>query len=131
MHPDRGTVRTYRRSDGLSTRTNSQNTFICQSTDTNDSPRDLLHGPITWNPPRTRPYSKLLLRLRLFLCLRLRPRASPPPSQSPRALHRCLKSPPIVTSGIKHWLHNWHLNLCAGSLFRLDSTQFVFNLIIP
>ena len=47
MHPDRVIVRTYRHSDGISTRPNDQNTLTCQSSDTNNTPRDPLHGPVT------------------------------------------------------------------------------------
>ena len=47
MHPYRLKVCTYRRSDGLPTRPDNQNTFISQSTDTNDALRDPLHGPVT------------------------------------------------------------------------------------
>ena len=69
MHPDRGIVSTYRRSYGLSTRPDDHNSLTRQSIDTNDAPRDPLHGPVTWNPVRTRPYSTL--QLRLHLCIRL------------------------------------------------------------
>ena len=79
MHPYRGIVRTYRRSDGPSTRTDDQKTLTCQSADTNDAPRNPLQGPITWNLAQTRPYSmlhlRLHIRLRLHLRLRLRVRA--------------------------------------------------------
>ena len=47
MHPDRVIARTDRRSDVLSTRPDYQNTLTCQSADTNDAPRDPLHGPVT------------------------------------------------------------------------------------
>ena len=47
MHPDRGIVLTYRRSDGLSTIPNDHNTLTCQSSNTNDTPRDPLHVHIT------------------------------------------------------------------------------------
>ena len=50
MHPDIGIVRTYRRSDGLYTRPDKQNTLTCQSVDTNDAPRDPLIGPVTTAP---------------------------------------------------------------------------------
>ena len=76
MHPDRGIVRTYRNSYGLSTRPDNHTTLTHRSADTNDAPKDPLHGPVTWNRARTRPYSTLRLRLRL------RPRASPPLSRS-------------------------------------------------
>ena len=46
MHPDRGIARTYRRSDGLSKRPDDHNTLTRQSADTNDAPKDPLHGPI-------------------------------------------------------------------------------------
>ena len=54
MHLDRVIVRTYRRSDVLSTIPDDQNTLTCQYVDTNDTLRDPLHGPITsfpFNPP--------------------------------------------------------------------------------
>ena len=47
MHPDRGIVRMYRRSDGLYTIPGDHNTLTCQSADTNNAPRDPLHSPIT------------------------------------------------------------------------------------
>ena len=47
MHPDRGIVCTYIMSDGISTKPDDQNTLTCQSTDTNDAPRNPLHGPVT------------------------------------------------------------------------------------
>ena len=53
MHPDRGLVRKYRRSDGLSMIPDSPNTFTCQSNNTkkcSKGPR--LLGPVTWNPDR-------------------------------------------------------------------------------
>ena len=46
MHPYIGIVRTYRRSEDLSTRPDDQNTLTRQSSDTNDAPRDPLHDPI-------------------------------------------------------------------------------------
>ena len=46
MHPDRGIVRTYRRSEGLSTRPDDSNTLTRQSVDANDAPRDPLHIPV-------------------------------------------------------------------------------------
>ena len=59
MHPERGIVRTYRQSDGLSMITDDQNTLTRQSPNTNDAPRDPLLGPVTWNPAHTRPYFTL------------------------------------------------------------------------
>ena len=47
MHPDRGTVRTYRRSDGLYTIPDDQNTLTLQSANTNDAPKYPLLGPVT------------------------------------------------------------------------------------
>ena len=47
MHPYRGILCTYRRSDGLSTIPEYHNTLTIQSSDTNNDPRDLLHGPVT------------------------------------------------------------------------------------
>ena len=41
MHLDRGIVHTYRRSDGLFTRPDDQNTITRQSSDTSNTPRDL------------------------------------------------------------------------------------------
>ena len=49
MHPDREIGRMYRWSDGLSTRPDDLNTFTLQSSGTNNTARDLLHGPVTWN----------------------------------------------------------------------------------
>ena len=47
MHLDRGIVEKYKRSDGLSKILDNQNTLTWKSADTNDAPRDTLHGPIT------------------------------------------------------------------------------------
>ena len=47
MHPDRGIVRTYRQSDGLSTIPEDNNTLTHQSSDTNDTSRETLHDPVT------------------------------------------------------------------------------------
>ena len=47
MHPDRGIVRTYRQTDGLSTIPDDQNTLTHQSSDMNDAPRDLPYVPVT------------------------------------------------------------------------------------
>ena len=77
MHPDRVIVRVYRQSDGLSTRPDEQNTLTRQYVNTNDTPRDPLHDPVTCNHSQTQPYSTLRLRLRLRL--RLCPHASLPP----------------------------------------------------
>ena len=48
MCPDIGIVRMYRLSDGLSMTPDEQNTLTCQYADTNDSPSDPLHGPVTY-----------------------------------------------------------------------------------
>ena len=53
-----------------------------------------LPGPDRWNPACFTD----MLRLRL----RLRARAYPTPSQSMQERHRCIKSPPSVTSYIRH-----------------------------
>ena len=47
MYPDRGIVRTYRLSDGLSTRPDDQNTLTRQSVDKINGPRDPRHVPVT------------------------------------------------------------------------------------
>ena len=49
MHPDRGIVHTYIRSDGLSTIPDDQNTLTRQSVDKNDTPRYPLLVPVTHN----------------------------------------------------------------------------------
>ena len=49
MHPYRGIVRTYIRSYGLSMISDNPNTLTVQSSGTNNTPRDLLHGTVT-NP---------------------------------------------------------------------------------
>ena len=69
MHPGREMVRTYRWSYVLSKRPDNQNNLTCQSDYTNDTPRYPLHGPVTWKPVRTRPYSMLRQCLRLRICL--------------------------------------------------------------
>ena len=65
MSPDVGIINKYRWSDRLYTGTDNPNTLTRQSATMNDTPRDPLHGPVTWNPSRTRHYSTLLLRLHL------------------------------------------------------------------
>ena len=102
MHIDRGIVRTYRRSDGLSTRTDDQNTLTRQSANKNDVPRESLHGPVTSNPARKRPYSMLRLRLRLQLRLCLRHQSvtittsTVPLRQEPT--HSCIGYPTLARS---------------------------------
>ena len=49
MHSYIGIVRTYIRSDGLSTRLDDQNILTSQSADTNESPRDPLLGHLKCN----------------------------------------------------------------------------------
>ena len=135
MHPDRCIVRTYRWSDGLSTRPDNQNILTCQSVNTKDAPRDPLHGPITCSPDQPRPYSMLRIRLCLRLRLLLRPRASPPPSQSQRALYRCVKSPHTVVSVIlhqpchRHQKFRWaHFSTWFDSQFSVWLESIVFSI---
>ena len=49
MHPYRVIVSNHRRSDGLSTIPDEQNTLTCLSADMNDAPKDPLLGHLTWN----------------------------------------------------------------------------------
>ena len=56
MHPYRGILRMEKWSDGLSTIPGDPNTLTRQSSGTNDAPRDLLHGLVTWNTSRHGPY---------------------------------------------------------------------------
>ena len=37
----------------------------------------------------------------------------PPMKWSPRELHRCVKRPPIVPSGIWSWRRHWHQKFCT------------------
>ena len=63
IYPDRGIVCTYRRSEGLSTRIDFPNTLTTQSVGTNDALQVPASCPMTWNPVRSCPRSKLRLRL--------------------------------------------------------------------
>ena len=56
MQPYIGKVLTYRQSYTISKRPYIQNTLTHQSADMNNATRDPFHGPVTWNPYRTRPY---------------------------------------------------------------------------
>ena len=49
-------------------RPDDQNILTCQYADTNNAPRESLHGLVTWNPAQTRTYStpRICLRLRLL-----------------------------------------------------------------
>ena len=49
MKPDREIVRMYRWSDNISTILDDSNKLTQQSVGTNDTPRDLLHVPITYH----------------------------------------------------------------------------------
>ena len=71
MHLDRVIVRIYIRSDGICKILDDSNTLTCHYAITNNSPRYLLHGPVTCNPARLMG----TLRLRLFIQLRLSSRA--------------------------------------------------------
>ena len=55
MYPERGIVRTDRRSDGISKIPDDPKSLTCQSASTNDAPRDLILGPVTWNPAQHGP----------------------------------------------------------------------------
>ena len=44
-----------KRSDSLFTIPDDPNTLTCQSFTKNDTPRDPLHGSVTWNHAQTRP----------------------------------------------------------------------------
>ena len=61
MHPDRGIFHIQRLSDGISMILDKLNTLNCQSDGMDDSPRDLLHGPVTSDTARTQPRSTLRL----------------------------------------------------------------------
>ena len=63
IYPDRGIVCTYRRAEGLSTRIDFPNTLTTQSVGTNDALQGPASWPMTWNPVRSCPRSKLRLRL--------------------------------------------------------------------
>ena len=93
MHPDRGIVRTYRRSDSLSTRPDDHNTLTCQSSNTNDAPREKLLVPVTWNTYLIQPNLRYTY---VYVYVYV-----PPKSQSPREICRWVKSLPIVMSGIR------------------------------
>ena len=98
MHSDRVIVRTYIRSDGISTIPDDQNTHISQSDDMNNAPRDPLHVPVTWNPARTQPYSTLRLRIRLRLRLQsITITASTAPLRQ-EPYHCCIRYPTLVRS---------------------------------
>ena len=97
MHPDRGIVRTDRQLDGISTRPDGPNTLIVQSAGINGAPGDPLRGPVTCNPSWTRPNIHHVY---------VYGPGTPPTSQSTRALCHCVNVPPIVASGIQHYLHH-------------------------
>ena len=67
MHPDRRTVRMYRRSYGLFTRPDNQNTLTHWYADKNDASRDPRRELVTCNSVVTRPYSILWLCLCIHL----------------------------------------------------------------
>ena len=96
MHPDRVTVRMYRRPEGLSTRPDDQTTLTCQSANTNDAPRDPLHGSVTWDPVRTQTYSKLRLRIALRLQSITITTITAPLRQDPT--HCCIRYPTLAQS---------------------------------
>ena len=102
MHQDRVIVHIYRHPDGLSTIPDDQTTLTRQSADTNDAPRDPLHGPVTWNHDRTHHYSTL------HLCLRLQSVTITASTvllrQEPA--HRCIRYPtlaPSSASAVPSW----------------------------
>ena len=90
MHPNIGIVHTCRHSDSISMRPDGLNTLTCQFDDINDSHRDRLLGPVTWNPDLIWPtlhYAYVYIYGLSTL-------------QSPLALHGCFNSLPILPSGI-------------------------------
>ena len=121
MHPDVGIIRTYRRSDSLSTRPDDLNTLTCQSASRNDALRDPPHGPGTQN------HASFMDTLRLRIHLRLRAHEFNPPSQSLQSQHHYVKSPPIAVSVIRLQSHHCHPKFCDVSRFRLDLPQLFFD----
>ena len=125
MHPYIGIVCTYIQSDGLSTIAYDHNTLTRKSENTDNSPRDPLHGPVTWNPAWKQPYcmSTSMSMYTSTAC------ASLTPSQSPQSLQHFVKSMPIIASGIQFQRHHWHPQFCNGSRFQLDLTKLFLDLI--
>ena len=102
MQPDRGTVRMDKRSGGLSTRPDDLNTLTCQSSDTNNTPRDLLLGPVTCNLAHKCTRST-------YTSMSTSTVLSPPAmSRLPRAIRRCIERPPISASVIRRKPYHQH-----------------------
>ena len=93
----------YRCSDGLSMRPDDPNTLTCQYAYINDTPKDPIYGPDTWNLVRTCP--KYMLRL--LICYR-----------QLCHLHNhfkhwhCIKSPKRYALFIWHEFRHWHWIFC-------------------
>ena len=90
MHLDREMVCMYRRSDGISTRPDYQNTLTHQSVDKKDAPRDPFTASLHVILPghgSTQRYSYVYSYVYVYSL-----------PQSSQALHLCVQSLPIITS---------------------------------
>ena len=67
-YPDRRIFLTDRESKMLYTIPYDSNTLTCQSASTNNTPKGLLHVPVTWTPYLIRTYSLCLRLCNLHLC---------------------------------------------------------------
>ena len=125
MHPDIVIVRTYSRSDILSTIPNDKNIITRQSDNTNDAPRDPLHDPIIWNPAQTRPYSTQQIFLRLHLqSITITASTSLLCQESTHRCIRYLTLAPSLASAVPCWQP-----VPTGfnsPVFRVDSTHHFF-----
>ena len=129
MHPYRGKLHMYRRSEVLSTIPDGLNIFIRQSAGPDDGPVELLRGPVPWNPTWTRPntlrlclWSRHLRRCRDFYehtaTLRSLPFLHLIHCRDPRHLHQKF-----------HTIQWFRLDLTQGFLW--DSTQVFPALFYP
>ena len=107
MHPYRGIVHTYRRSDGLSMRSGDPNALTWQYTVIRwPQGKPAVPPPVTWNATLTRIYS---LRLHLRLC-----------NQHLHRSHNWLERWRLVTTlsrdtSFSLWkIHHQHQQFCAG-----------------
>ena len=113
MHPYRGLVCTYRRSNGLSTIPDKPNTFTCQSAGRNNTPQgptSRSHYVESW-PITDQIYATSIPTVPLT-------------SWSPQTLRYCVNSPLIAATVIQRLHHHRRRKFRTGRRFRLDLTWF-------
>ena len=96
MHPYRVIVHSNICLDSISTIPYDSNTLTCQYDGTNDAPRNLLHGPVTWHPSQCSPTY-------VYVCTYICSLARQNNCFKHLMLHQYIKNLPIAESYWPRW----------------------------